>query len=235
MTRTRSGRLAWLDAARGAALVAMILYHGAWDMSVLGLIPVDIYASRGWTLFARAIASSFLVLVGVSLVAAESRGVLARAYPKRIALIAGAAAVITAATLIATPETPILFGILHCIAASSVLGSACLRLPGPACLALAPVVIALPRLDLAAFDAVWMQWLGLRSGPPSSLDYVPLLPWFGATLIGIGLAKLLPTVIERAGPRVPVLDALGRNSLLVYLVHQPLLLAVLYPLSRVVD
>ncbi len=227
----RLGRLPWLDTARGAALVAMAIYHGAWDMSVLGLTNVDIYSSPGWTVFARCIAASFLCLVGVSLVAADRRGVGRAAFLRRLAWIVGAAAVISAATLIAVPTTPILFGILHSIALASVLGLVFVRLSGWISLALAPVVATLPYWSGLALDHPALLWLGLRSAPPTSLDYVPLFPWFAATLFGIAAAKLVPVLVERPGLSVPALGWLGRHSLAVYVLHQPILLAILYPIS----
>ncbi len=230
----RLSRLPWLDTARGAALVAMAIYHGAWDMSMLGLTDVDIYWSPGWTFFARCIAASFLCLVGISLVAAHRRGVGRAAILRRLALIGGAAAIITIVTSIAIPTTPILFGILHCIALASILGLVFVRLSGWVSLALAPIIATLPFWGGLALDHPALIWLGLRSAPPASLDYVPLFPWFGATLVGIAAAKLAPILVERPGPHIRAFGYLGRRSLMVYILHQPILLAVLYPISLIV-
>ena len=152
----------------------------------------------------------------------------------RLGWIAGAAAVITIATLVFSPNAPILFGILHCIAVASVLGLVFVRLPGWVSLVLAPLVVALPFVGDLSIDHPALMWLGLRSIPPASLDYVPLFPWFGATLAGIAFAKLAAPLVERQGLAFAPLGWLGRHSLAFYLLHQPVLLAVLYPLSLVV-
>src|SRR6185503_12461180 len=64
----RGPRLDAIDAIRGAALCAMVVYHFAWDLADFHLVGWDVAAGPIWRLFARSIASSFLILVGVSLV-----------------------------------------------------------------------------------------------------------------------------------------------------------------------
>src|SRR3954454_3249220 len=67
-------RLPWIDAARGIAIAAMVVYHFSWDLRHFGFIAVDVTEQPGWRLFARVIAGSFLALVGVGLVLATRRG-----------------------------------------------------------------------------------------------------------------------------------------------------------------
>lgn len=236
------GRLPLVDAARGGALAAMIVYHFAWDLSFYDLIATEIATSRPWQIFARAIAGSFLALVGVSLVLATRGGLRPRPYLRRLALVTGAALAITAVTRIALPDDFIWFGILHCIAVSSVLGLAFLRLPVSIVIVAAALALAAPGLFAhPAFDAPAWRWLGLMTYFPRTNDYVPLLPWFGMVLAGIALARL---VLARAagasflrwhpsGRIGRTLVWTGRRSLAVYLVHQPLLLAALYGVAAV--
>src|SRR5690606_29598688 len=68
--RARGPRLAVVDVARGVAILAMIVYHAAFDLSANRLIAVDVIASLPWKVFARSIAGTFLLVVGVSLVLA---------------------------------------------------------------------------------------------------------------------------------------------------------------------
>lgn len=235
-------RLELLDLARGTALVAMAIYHFAWDLEFFGYVDPGMTTAGGWRLFARSIASSFLFLVGFSLVLAHGRGVRWRPFLRRLATVAAAAAAISLVTWLAVPGGFIFFGILHQIALASLLGLAFLRLPPLLVLACAVLVIAAPAwLRSPVFDHPLLWWVGLSVDRPRSNDFVPLFPWFGAVLLGIAAARfaqsaqIMPRLEAIRPPRwtSPVQWA-GRHSLAFYLVHQPLLIAAVYLFSLVV-
>lgn len=233
----RGPRLAAIDVARGVAIVAMAIYHFSWDLGNFRLVPWNAATDPGWRLFARLIAASFLVLVGVSLVLASRNGFRWPPYLRRLAILMVAAALVSLGTWWFTPDAFVFFGILHMIAAGSVLAlpflfapSWLVALAGIAAV-LAPTFLASPAFDL---PALW--WLGLTPRPPRSVDFVPLFPWFAAILAGI----LAGRAILAAGPDAPLgrwrgegslargLAFAGRWSLLIYLVHQPILIGALY-------
>jgi uncharacterized membrane protein len=234
-------RILIIDALRGAALLAMASYHFTWDLEFFGYAPPGLTAFGGWKLYARCIASTFLFLVGVSLVLAHGRGIRWNGFWKRFAMVAGAAAAITVVTRIAVPDGFIFFGILHEIALASVLGLAFLRLPALLTLAAAALVIAAPLyLRSPAFDHPWLWWAGLSTADPRSNDYVPLFPWFGAVLTGIGVTKLAKAsgILDRLAA-VPLgrwlrpLVLAGQHSLAFYLIHQPVLIGCVWLVSQV--
>lgn len=234
-------RLQWLDLARGVALLAMASYHLLWDLASFGYLEPG-YPSTGWPrIYARVIASSFLFLAGFSLVLAHGRGFRWRSFWRRWLVIAGAALLVTVASYFAFPQGLIHFGILHAIAAASVLGLLFLRVPWPLTVLAAIAVFVAPfylRSDM--FNAPWFWWIGLSTAPPQSFDYVPLLPWFAAVLAGMVVARL-PLVDRRLRQNAPGdkppgrpqmwLAFLGRHSLVFYLVHQPVLISILYGVS----
>lgn len=229
-------RIALIDVARGAALVAMAIYHLTWDLEFFGYIPHGTATEGGWAIFARSIASSFLFLVGVSLYLAHGDGIRWRSFAVRLAMIAAAAALITVATLFAVPDAFIFFGILHQIALASLLGLAFLRLPAVLTLALAVAVIAAPHfLRTPFFDHPAWWWVGLSTSEPPANDYVPVLPWFGAVLLGIGATKLaralgllVPLARPKPGAWSRPLTLAGRHGLSFYLLHQPVLIACVW-------
>ena len=113
-----------------------------------------------------------------------------------------------------------------------------LRLPWPLVMASAALVLAAPHLvDRDAFAAPTLAWLGLGSSVPITNDYVPVFPWFGMVLAGVAATQaLLPAIRRLARWRADAglgraLVWAGRRSLAIYLVHQPILLGVLYPLA----
>jgi uncharacterized membrane protein len=238
----RRRRIPAIDLARGVALIAMAIYHFTWDLEFFGYVEAATTTVGGWKLFARAIASSFLFLVGFSLFLAHARGVRWRGFAMRLAMVAGAAFAISLATWFAMPDTFIFFGILHQIALASLLGLAFLRLPWALLVLLAGGVIVAPAyLTSPAFDAAWWWWTGLSETRPRSNDFVPLFPWFGAVLAGIAAAALA----ERGGlldrlARIPVprwsapLLFLGHHSLAFYLIHQPVLIGCVFLFSQLV-
>lgn len=234
-------RIDLLDIARGLALVAMASYHLTWDLEFFGYVEPGTTAHGVWKLYARAIASSFLMMAGVSLVLAHGGGIRWRPFWTRFLMVAGAAAAISAATWAATPDAFIFFGILHEIALGSLFGLAFLRLPALLNLALAAALIAGPHfLRAEIFDHPLLWWLGLAPVNPRSNDYVPVFPWFGAILTGMALARIaVATRLTerlariRAGAWAHPLRLAGRHSLAVYLVHQPVLIAAIWLFSQV--
>ncbi|PZO77376.1 MAG: hypothetical protein DI629_14795 [Mesorhizobium amorphae] len=234
-------RFPLVDLARGAALIAMAIYHFTWDLEFFGYLAAGTTAQGGWKIFARCIASSFLFLVGVSLVLAHLRGIRWAPFLRRMAMVAGAALAITAITYAAVPDEFIFFGILHQIALASLLGLLFLRLPAPLTALAGAGVIALPflfRSEAFAHPLLW--WIGLAPVPPRSNDFVPVFPFFGAVLLGLSFAKSqavrgwLATAVSATPNALKPLAFIGRHSLAFYLVHQPILIALVWLGAQIV-
>jgi len=232
-----------VDALRGVAILAMIVYHFSWDLSFLRLIQTDITIEPGWQWFARGIAGSFLVLVGIGLALAHEGRFNRAAFLRRLAKVAGAALAVTLVTFLAFPESYIFFGILHCITVSSILALPFLRAPVWLALTAAAASIVLPFVLIGPqWDHPWLDWLGLGVRDPVTNDYVPIMPWFGMVLIGVAVGKLMLRSRWRedlarwrvTGPAGRVLTWAGRQSLPIYLIHQPILLGALFGLSQVI-
>jgi uncharacterized membrane protein len=232
----RGPRLAAVDAIRGIALLAMVVYHLAWDLADFQLVGWDVAAGPIWRLFARSIATSFLILVGVSLVLATRNGFKPRPFLRRLAIIVIAAALVSFGTWWFAADAFAFFGILHMIAVGSVLALPFLLLPSWL-VAIAAVAVFLAPYFLAnpIFDAPWLWWLGLVTETPRSVDYVPVFPWFAPILVGIVAGRLLLRYgAGSAFARWQPADGAGRAlvtaglwSLPVYVVHQPILIGLL--------
>jgi uncharacterized membrane protein len=214
----------------------MGVYHFVWDLGFFHLIPADAPYHPRFVLFGHVIAASFLTLAGVGLALAARGGFDRGAYLRRLAMIGAAALAISATTWLVFPDAFIAFGILHAIAVAGVIAAPFLFAPWPlAALAGAAMVAAPFFLASPAFDGSnW--WLGLGETPPRTLDWRPVLPWAGFTLIGLAgarawLAGGLPARVmdwRARGILGRGLVLAGRRSLLVYLVHQPVLLAIVF-------
>lgn len=231
------GRIAALDLARVAALLAMAVFHFTYDLEMFGLIAQGTIGSPPWRVFSQLIAGSFLFLAGVSLWLAHGRAFRARAFWRRIGMIAGAAALVTLGTWIAMPGAFVFFGILHAIAAASLVAALFLRVPALITLAVALAVWVAPDyLSGPGFDAPLLLWLGLSTYFPSTIDFAPVFPWVAPTLAGLALAKLagragLWEAMAAKAPPGRAMRALtwpGRHSLAVYLLHQPVLVSLVW-------
>ena len=181
------------------------------------------------------VASAFLVLVGVSLALAHRDRLNLPAFFRRIAVVGGAAGLVTAGSLAFAPAEAIWFGILHCIAAASLFALPLIEAPAAAGLAAGAIAIGLPFfVQSKLFNPPFLLWIGLGEKLPDTLDWRPLLPWAGLVFLGLGAARL-PGVLDRlfspkrwraASGFSRALCFAGRHSLPIYLVHQPVLIGL---------
>ena len=225
-------RIRAIDALRGAAICMMIVYHAAFDLNWFHIISADFNHDRFWLSFRDLIVSSFLLLVGVSLVLASRAGISPQRFWNRIALVGACAILVTVGSYVTFPKTFITFGILHCIVVSSILGWPLVRFPRAALMVGIVVIVAGVAIGLPLFDLPLLNWVGLMTHKPATEDYVPLLPWFGVVLVGISIGWWLLKrrmhdlrQISRASPKW--LTWVGRHSLLVYMIHQPIMMGLL--------
>ena len=230
-----------LDSLRGIAIVLMLAYHFFFDLRYFG-ISVPAFPRQFWSIAPAFIASLFLLLVGISLSISHARAVkkigereIRKKYLYRGLKIFALGLLITAATWIYPNRGFIVFGILHLIGLSIILSIPFLKFKkADLAIGLALVGIGIFLYGMR-FSFPWLLWLGLAPSGFYTLDYYPLLPWFGLVLIGIFLGKLAypgglrSLKLPRLGNIVlfRFLSFLGRHSLAIYLLHQPLLVATI--------
>ncbi|WP_295583523.1 heparan-alpha-glucosaminide N-acetyltransferase domain-containing protein [uncultured Oscillibacter sp.] len=242
MGSQRGNRLHGLDTLRGATLVSMIAYHACWDLVWIFGVNLPWYRTAGAYVWQQSICWTFILLSGYC-------WSLGRHRLKRGLLAFGGGALVSAVTALFLPENAVRFGVL------TLLGSAGLlliplepllrRLPARAGLAGSFTLFLLLRDvnegylgfeggRVLALPQAWYRnaataYLGFPAPGFFSTDYFSLLPWLFLFLTGYFLWRLRPE--DRGpGPRLPVLTALGRHSLVVYLLHQPVVYALLYAL-----
>jgi len=236
-----SPRLWEVDALSGVAILMMIIYHAAWDLDFWDLVPLQ--AGVGpWRVFARPTAILFIFLVGLSLTlsytairARHPDRPAALYYAQRGLRIIGWGMVITIVTRLAVGEAAVLFGILHFIGSSIILSYPLLRFRLVNLALGAVTVVAGLAINRVTLPLPWLLWIGLPPTNWYTVDYFPLMPWFGVVLLGIFTGNTLYTRgvrhfdLPNLSLCLPVraLSFLGRQSLAIYLIHQPLLLTVL--------
>ena len=235
-----------VDAARGVAIIMMIVYHTTYDLDTLG--GYDVQSTTGyWALFADLTAGLFLFLVGVSLAISRARTSLTgwRLFGKYLARGARILAYAAALTVVflALGMGVVAFGILQLIGISIILAYPFLRLR-LTILVLGTLIFLAGQYILAqdlGSQSIWLLPFGVVPEGVIMPDYRPLLPWFGVVLIGLFFGNVVygggrrPAVLGDKAPMLarPLLPP-GRNSLFVYLIHQPIIIALL-AVTGVVD
>lgn len=226
-----------VDMARGFAIGLMMIYHFSWDLTFFGYADFRIFEDPLWLAFSWSIAAIILFVMGFSQILSRRRGLTAGSFVRRLTLIAGSAAMVSVATYLMDPGSFVFFGILHNIALTSALFLVLLRLGTMPLAFLAVLALAAPSLIAGpVFSESWLLWLGLHVAPPLAVDYVPLLPWLGITLAGVVAGRLTfrggegPSLFgyQPANPAACLLRLMGRHSLAIYLIHQPILFGAVY-------
>lgn len=234
-----TGRRQSLDAYRGVALIAMAAYHAIWDLAYYGVVEAGIGIDPVWVTIQRSILTAFLLLAGAGLVMAHGDRFDARRFIRREALLIGATAVVSLVTWFQFGPALAYFGTLHLIALGSLLALPLITAPLWVTGVVAAIVLLAPALYSSdAFDPPLLNWIGFFRTTPETADLVPIFPWFGVMLVGIvGMRLLKDTpVFTWHSDRIPLqmLARLGRISLVFYLVHQPLLFAIITPLASAI-
>jgi uncharacterized membrane protein len=228
-----------IDLARTIAIAMMVIYHASYNVDFLVAGKDHDALGGAWRALQVATGSLFLFLVGVSFTisdaAARRRGLDRVARLRRHAWrglqIIGCGMIITAVTWVALGDGFVRFGILHAIGFSLLLAPLVARFgvwnaPLGVVVILVGLAIQGGRLDVPNLFAVASEPSG-RAG----VDYYPLMPWFGLVLLGIAAGNVLypggrpgswNARVRVSPPRW--LTAPGRHSLVIYLVHQPLLI-----------
>ena len=235
-------RTAWLDALRGLAVVWMIAYHFCFDLNWYGWAEWHMLSDPFWTVQRAGIVSVFMFTAGLSQALAWRSGQSVRAFWRRWAQVAGCALGVSLASYAAFPQTWIYFGVLHAFALMWLLTRGLKRV--------VTATWAWALLGALVFSSAW--WVpamlngaalqtGLNAAPanvlgwisqkPHTEDYAPLAPWWGVMLLGLALGQWgwsrdRQPLSAWEGAALPwrAVRFLGRNSLWVYMLHQPLLL-----------
>ena len=228
---TQRRRIAFFDMLRGFTIISMVLFHAAYDAAYIygfdvpwfqGTLFQDIWrASISWV---------FLALAGW--MTSCSRNNL-----KRAAVYGSAALVVWAATTVAALDTPVSFGILFCMAASTAIYAVLnplLKRLHPAIPCISALILFLLTLDVPhrLYQIEGLACLGFPAAGFTSGDYYPIVPFTFMYLAGAYASQLFSRIRPEGYPAwmyvdaVPALSRIGKLSLPIYLIHQPLLIVI---------
>ncbi len=231
-------RLPLLDALRGLAIIMMFSFHFSYDLVAYGFAHWNFYTDPFWLNYRTLIVTCFLSVMGMSMYLAHQAEIQWPALRRRLIQLGGCAALVSISSFFFAGERWISFGILHFITLASLLGIWFVRYPIIGLIVALSAIFIGNQFHFTLFDQSGLHWVGLMTQKPATEDYVPLLPWFGVVLFGSSMMYL--TVKQGWLPQLQTwqgngwfaqrLRWLGRHSLLIYMLHQPLFLGILYPL-----
>ena len=225
-----------LDLLRGIAIAMMIAYHFCYDISWMHWTHWRLLETPGWIIWRNSIVTLFLLIAGIAFN-------LHKNFWRRWAQIFAAALLVSAASFGFAGERFIYFGILHFVALGLLIARLCQPLRAwNIALGIVIVVVGLSYQSPHFNPPAW-NWIGFATAKPNTEDYVPLFPWLGVLLFGMGLgarwqkaqfalpawSAVLLGFVPR--PLSNLLQGLGRWPLTIYLLHQPVLLGAMLGLN----
>jgi uncharacterized membrane protein len=230
----QSGRLHGLDIARGLACLSMPIFHTVYNLYVVGLTDIRWTNHIFWQIYQVLGLGTFIMVSGMAFTLSTRKILNWQRLCRRALKLAAIALAITLVTYVAMPERFVKFGVIHFFATTILLAPLLrpfrhwLLIPGLIIIALGLVVT-----KAGLYPEPWLYITGLMSERPRSMDYIPLVPWFGVFMLGMGLANFLPTSYKKTPVKSwmkPVIW-LGKHSLPFYLIHQLVVFALLWLLA----
>ena len=238
-------RIHLLDVLRGISVSAMIVYHFFWDLGYFGFIELENITRGLPLLFAQFIGASFIVISGISLRLASYSNNFSIKFLRRLLVLVLICLAITLITFYIDKTSFIFFGILHFLATCSLLGLLFLKIRNNNLLFILFVCSLVVSVSKIRFDLhSHFSWLGLNSEVPITNDFYPLFPWVSFYFFGLWVAEPVKIYLmhtnSRCGNDYPKfftiyrgLQFLGRNSLTVYILHQPIFFSLFLIFIRI--
>ena len=236
-----------LDEIRGITLCSMILYHAVWDLVYIFGYNWKWYQSDMAFLWQQSICYTFILLSGFCVSLGKSK-------VKRGLVVFGAGILISLVTELFMPQNRIRFGVLTLLGSCMLIAALAERINvtiwgiiinlllfiltrriNYGVLGFADVTVArLPRFLYILGD--FGNYLGFTEQTFFSTDYFSLFPWLFLFLTGYYFYKWMEEKQWLSSmTKAPSLGAwwrpIGRYSLIIYLLHQPVVYGLLYILA----
>ncbi len=213
-------RFPLIDQTRGLAVLLMIIFHFSYDLALFGWVKIDFQQDLFWWSFPRVIVFLFLFSMGLATPLDHKDKINWARFTKRIQKLVLFAALISLGSYFMFKSRWIYFGTLHCIAVASL------------------VILPFrnrPKLSLILGSAIILPSVIFKINipwfvmPHKSMDYIPLFPWIGVVMWGVFASHNRFHYFRFQDHfLLKFLEKLGKHSLIIYILHQPIMYSIFY-------
>lgn len=207
----------------------MVTFHSAYHLNNYNYISLDFYNPNFWYYFPRFIVFLFLLCVGLALGLTHLPKPNANKFIKREIKLGLSALLISVSTYFAYPDQWVYFGTLHCIFFASLMGFIFIKQHRVFLFITFALLIfsQITKIDIFPIKLIFKH---------PSLDYIPLFPWVWVTFLGITLSQLtvVTQYLKQGSGKLTLLEFLGQHSLLIYLTHHGIILAILWTYTHLI-
>ncbi len=218
-----------IDVIRGVAILLVVFYHFIFDLTYFRFTQIELYAGF-WLYFQRVAATLFVLIFGICISVSANRKDYKVSFLKRALKLGLVAALITLVTWVFAPGEFIRFGIIHFFAVATVLSLFFVKLRKYNLPIAFVIILCGLYLNTIESTNAFLLPFGVLTQGIKTLDYFPLLPWFGIVLIGMAIGDYVYSKQKfvfniKENKVTSFLSLIGHHTLAIYLVHQPLIIA----------
>lgn len=235
---SEKGRYDLIDALRGFTIISMILFHFSYDVFIVYGRDSGWYFRTGPHIWQQTICWSFILISGFVWSWGKEKNLRRGIFINLCGLL------VTAVTLLAMPSETIWFGVLNFLGCAVLLmiplQHLTKKIPPYAGILISFILFLFfrnvqtgivgfgsfvqIRLPETLYTTKLLTPLGFPYPEFRSSDYFPILPWFFLYLCGWFGNRIFqrhPAWQKAARLHIPVLTSIGRKSIWIYLLHQP--------------
>ena len=227
-------RIHLLDVLRGGLVLAMVIYHFFWDLGYFKFIDLKNIIQGLPLLLAQCIGAGFIIVSGISFKLASLSYNFRAKFLKRLGVLLLICLLITLITVLLDGTSYIFFGIIHLMVACSLIGYLLSRIKHNYLLFVIFILSLTPSIGKIKYDLPnYLSWLGVSQEVPITNDFYPLFPWVSFYLFGLWVYQPIRSYITDQNKSSHInyykfsiiykgLQFLGRTSLTIYILHQPI-------------
>ena len=223
----------------------MMIYHFIWDLGYFKFIELETVTQGLSLFFAQCIGVSFIIISGISFRILVLNDNFRKKFLKRLSTLVFICIIITSVTFFIDNNSFIFFGILHLLATCSIISFLIINVSNKYTLfILFFVSSALSVANVNYSLPAYLSWIGFNEDVPPSNDFYPLFPWISFYFFGLWVSEAVRNFLLRYDEKIfysldnfnffyKSLLFLGKNSLTIYILHQPIFFSLFLIFIRI--